>query len=175
MRFDPRPQPCAVLAAVVLAACGLRQPATTETAPPAPEPAAAADEGTRQEMAALAFIAYLGERVTGSDEEVERRLAPCLVEELAKQPVTQDRWELAWGPAVHRFALAELDDNFLFVVRDRAHPARLAVVTRGTNAKAVLDWIVEDFEVFRQVSWRYGAAPRGSRTAPGRASPSSRG
>jgi hypothetical protein len=167
MRLDPRSLLCPFLAACLVAGCGLRQPATTETAPLAPEPAAAADEGTRREMAALAFIAYLGEQVTGKDAEVERRLAPCLVDELGKQPVTKDRWELAWGPAVHRFADAKLDDNFLFVVRDKTDPARLAVVTRGTNAKAVLDWVVEDFEVFRQVRWRYGAAPGEARIAHG--------
>jgi hypothetical protein len=167
MRLDTRRLLCAFLAACLFAGCGLRQPATTGTAPPAPEPAAAADEGTRREMAALAFIAYLGEQVTGKDAEVERRLAPCLVEELAKQPLTKDRWELAWGPAVRRFADARLDDNFLYVVRDEADPARLAVVTRGTNAKAILDWVVEDFEVFRQVRWPYGAAPGEARIAHG--------
>jgi hypothetical protein len=167
MRLGPRPLLCSCLAVSVLAGCGLRRPATPAEPPPAPEPPAAADDGTRREMAALAFIAYLGEQVTGPDEEVERRLAPCLERELGKQPLTEGRWDLAWGPAVYRFAHADLDDNMMYVVRDAADPAHLAVATRGTNAKAVLDWLVEDFEVVRMKRWRYGTAPRDAKVARG--------
>jgi hypothetical protein len=69
-------------------------------------------------MAALAFIAYLGEQLEGSDDDVERLLAPCMESELGKQPLTRNRWSLAWGPAVYKFAIAELDDNMMYVVRE---------------------------------------------------------
>jgi hypothetical protein len=128
--------------------------------PPAPEvPYPAPDPAKRQEMAALAFLSYIGEWLKGSDDEVERQLAPCLAGELAKQPLTAGKWTLAWGPAVYKFALGELDDNMLYVVAETADPSHLAVVTRGTNAKAILDWLIEDFEVRDQVDWRYGDPP----------------
>jgi hypothetical protein len=145
------------------AALGCRPPRPAITPVTAPEP----DTAKRQEMAALAFIAYLGESLEGSDDEVERRLFPCLTRELAKQPLTRDKWTLAWGPAVYKFALAELDDNMMYVVRDAANPAHLAIAVRGTNAKAILDWLVEDFEVHEQVAWPYGSPPRRAKIAKG--------
>ena len=115
----------------------------------------------------MAFLAYIGESLEGSDEEVERLLAPCLEAELTRQPLTRHRWSLAWGPAVYKFALGELDDNMLYVVRDQADPANLAIATRGTNAKAILDWLVEDFEVATQVPWPVGQPPRGAQISKG--------
>jgi hypothetical protein len=47
----------------------------------------------------------------------------------------------------------------MYVVRDTGSPSTLAVVVRGTNSSAVLDWLVEDLEVVRQVPWSWGGAP----------------
>lgn len=134
-------------------------------APPTAAPAI--DVAKRQEMAALAFLAYVGESLKGSDDEVEQILAPCLAAELSRQPLTQHRWQLAWGPAVYKFALAELDDNMLYVARDSHDPAHLAIATRGTNAPAILDWLVEDFDVVDQVAWPVGQPPRGAKISKG--------
>jgi hypothetical protein len=60
---------------------------------------------------------------------------------------------LAWGPAVYHFSLGKLDDNMMYVVRDRNDPAHLVVVVRGTNPASTLDWLVEDFDVLDQVPW----------------------
>jgi len=148
----------AVLAAVP--GCSTRQlpapasPATATSpgsAPPPPE--------QRRQLAALAFISYLGEQLTGSDDEVERELAPCLTRELAGQPLTRDTWTLAWGPAVYRFSIGHFDDNMMYVVRNAGDPAQLAIVVRGTNAKSILDWLVEDFDVDDQVAWETGNPP----------------
>lgn len=154
-------------------AVSLGCPPPTVTGPPAaptPTDRPAARESVSsdaREMAALAFLAYLGEKVEGSDDAVERQLVPCLEAELARQPLTKNKWALAWGPAVFKFSLAELDDNMMYVVRETANPAHLAIATRGTNAHAVLDWLVEDFEVFRQASWPYGDAPADAKIAHG--------
>ncbi|HEX7185818.1 MAG TPA: hypothetical protein VF756_28595 [Thermoanaerobaculia bacterium] len=145
------------------AASGCRPPHSVTTPATPPEP----DSAKRQEMSALAFIAYLGESLQGSDDEVERQLFPCLTRELAKQPLTRDKWTLAWGPAVYKFALADLDDNMMYVVRDAANPAHLAIAVRGTNAKAILDWLIEDFEVHKQAAWPYGNPPRRAKIAKG--------
>ena len=39
----------------------------------------------------------------------------------------------------------------------------IVVAVRGTNAKAILDWIREDGEVFRTRKWEYGTPPPGAR------------
>jgi hypothetical protein len=106
-------------------------------------------------MLALAFIAYTGERITGPDSEVSQKLAPCFVAELARQPLAAD-WELVWGPVVYRFEHTLFNDNLLYAVRRRDDPATLAVSTRGTNSRALFDWLVEDLEVFELRDWPYG-------------------
>jgi Lipase (class 3) len=152
----------------LLASClGCRPPQPVSAPQVAPQAGAEPGSSKRQEMAALAFISYLGEGLTGSDDDVERQLAPCMERELAKQPLTRNRWALAWGPAVYKFAIAELDDNMMYVVREVNDPAHLAVVARGTNGKAILDWIVEDFNVAEQVSWPYGSAPSQAKISKG--------
>lgn len=160
----------ALLGGALAVSLGCQPPRTVTGAPAAPTDPPAARESVSpdaREMAALAFLAYLGEKVEGSDDEVERQLVPCMEGELARQPLTRDKWSLAWGPAVFKFALAELDDNMMYVVRETANPGHLAIAVRGTNSTAILDWLVEDFEVFRQVSWPYGEAPADAKIAHG--------
>lgn len=160
-RLAPNLVPTFAAAAASLAlACATAAPApTTEPPPPAaaaaePLPVSDGDRG----MAALSFIAYTGEKVVGADDEVARELAPCFAAELARQPLAAG-WELVWGPAVFRFEHAQYSDNLMYVVRGRDQPSRLAVVVRGTNGPAVLDWLVEDFSVFRLEPWPYGDPP----------------
>lgn len=114
-----------------------------------------------REIATLAFVAYTGDTLTGSDRQVERTLQSCLPREIARQPALAGRWTLEWGPVVYKFNGAKLDDNMLYAVRNRAEPWRVAVVTRGTNPKAILDWLREDFEVGETVAWPHGAVPDG--------------
>lgn len=155
---------CALLACLALSAvlaCGLPPQTAPEGAAPAGgQPASTA---VQQQMAALAFVAYLGEELTGSDDKVEGELYPCLEAQLAAEPLTDGKWTLAWGPAVYKFDIAHYDDNMLYVVRAAADPAHLAIATRGTNAKAILDWLLEDLDVDHQVAWRYGDAPSGAK------------
>ncbi len=121
---------------------------------------------TTQQMAALSFLAYLGNKTTGNDDEVEKALGPCVSSALSGQPLTQN-WTLVWGPAVYKFALAELDDNMMFVVQNTKNPAHLAIVVRGTNFPAVLDWLGEVLNVHDQVPWEYGSPPSQARIAKG--------
>lgn len=157
---------CAILfATVFFAACG---PASAPSAGPtggtptrSPEPGAGPAEAAPsvdQRMLALSFIAYTGEAIEGSDPEVSKQLAPCFVAELARQPLASD-WELIWGPVVYRFDVALYNDNLVYVVRRRDAPSTLAVVLRGTNGPAALDWLVEDFSVFELRDWPYGSPP----------------
>lgn len=114
-----------------------------------------------REIAVLAFVAYVGDSLEGSDLEVESTLQFCLPHEIARQPALSGQWTLEWGPVVSKFHGAELDDNMLYAVRNRGNPRRVVVVTRGTNPKAILDWLREDFDVGDTVAWPYGTVPDG--------------
>lgn len=109
-------------------------------------------------MTAVAMLAYVGEALEGSDSEVGRELAPCLIKDLGMQPLL-DGWQLAWGPVVYKFALGELDDNMMYALRQGDDPSHLAVGVRGTNGKAILDWLLEDFAVAKTEPWDYGDPP----------------
>ncbi|HEX9670716.1 MAG TPA: hypothetical protein VGC93_14690, partial [Thermoanaerobaculia bacterium] len=117
---------CLALSAVL--GCGL--PPQTAPEPVAPAGGQPASEAIQQQMATLAFVAYLGEELTGSDDKVETELYPCLVDQLKAEPLTDGKWTLAWGPAVYKFDIAHYDDNMLYVVRDAANAAHLAIATR---------------------------------------------
>ncbi|MCP4654227.1 MAG: hypothetical protein GY856_02290 [bacterium] len=121
----------------------------------------------QQEMLVLAYITYAGELLKGSDDQVGRELVPCVRKELDTQPLTAGLWDLVWGPVVYKFELATLDDNMMFVARHRKDRSRLVVATRGTNAKAILDWVLEDSDVAAMEEWSYGDAPKGARIARG--------
>ena len=128
-----------------------------------PQPITAANPPTdvQREMATLAFLSYLGDTLPASG--AEEKVTKCLEEALEKQDI--NRWKLAWGPAVYHFSISDLDDNMMYVVRDTTNPAHLAVVIRGTNFSAFLDWLVEDFDVVDQVAWitstSVGRQPKG--------------
>jgi len=149
-----------------LFACGLVIGLLTGCQSNVPQPVTAVQPPTpeQREMATLSFLAYLGDALEGSDEWVEKHLDPCMSEALRRQE-GMDRWELAWGPAVYHFSLGKLDDNMMYVVRDKADPARLVVAVRGTNLKSILDWLVEDFDVVDQVAWPTGTPPGQPKTS----------
>lgn len=144
MRLYTRFLACGLACGLFLSCRPPRPPVTTPEVPP---------RSLKQEMAALAFLSYLGDTLKGSDEEVEIQLAECMPVALEQAP----GWELAWGPAVYHFSLDKLDDNMMYVVRRPTTPAQLAIVVRGTNPSALLDWLVEDFDVVDQVSWLTGS------------------
>lgn len=106
------------------------------------------------EMARLAFLAYIGDALTGHYDQVETELAGCMDTALQKYA---NNWMLAWGPVVYHFPITELDDNMMYVVREKANPFNLVIVVRGTNPPSLTDWLVEDFDVVDQVSWPAGS------------------
>lgn len=148
---------------VLLTGCIPRVPPPVTIPPELPTGRELAEQ---QEKLAFSFITYAGEELHGSDAEVEAELVECIRHELASQPLTKDKWELVWGPMVYKFADATLDDNMMFVARRRHYEGQdedhLVVALRGTNAKAILDWIKEDFEVVHTEGWRWGEPPPGS-------------
>lgn len=152
------------LVVVVLLSCQRPQVAATPPASSAPPeaPAAAGLLEDQRQMATLAFLSYIGGKLEGPDDAVEKPLAACLAYAIENDP-TVAGWSLAWGPVVYKFSLAELDDNMMYVVRSDENPAHLAIVVRGTNPPALLDWLVEDLDVVDQVTWETGTPPAGAK------------
>ncbi len=149
-----------VLAGIAIGTSGCRssQPLVPATVPPAADPPVNIADSQRQQMATLSFLAYLGEDLKGADEKVEEALVPCMQRALSEHRLVAG-WSLVWGPAVYKFSGAKLDDNMMYVVQNTKDPAHFAIVLRGTNAKAILDWLLEDFDVHAQVTWEYGPLP----------------
>lgn len=109
---------------------------------------------TEVAMGELAFLAYVGDNLTGPYPQVESRLHECLRKGLMEYA---SDWHLAWGPAVYHFPVTELADNMMYVVgNSKEFPTELVIVVRGTNPKALTDWLVEDFDVVDQVAWNAG-------------------
>lgn len=141
-----------MLAACSLALClfpGCRSNGGTVSPVPGISP-----DAFQTEMARLAFLAYVGDKLTGPYAQVEAQLASCMTTMLERHGTN---WELVWGPAVYHFPVTELDDNMMYVVQNKTNPSEFTVVVRGTDPEAIADWLVEDFDVVDQVSW-----PRGS-------------
>jgi hypothetical protein len=148
----------AILTLGLLSSCASKVPVAIDLPPRLPGPEELAK---MQEMLALSLISYAGELLTGSDPEVETKLGPCLAGQLEYQPLTKNQWDLVWGPAVYKFNHAKLDDNLMFAVQHKLHKNEYAIVIRGTNGMAILDWIKEDLEVFNTKPWPYGNPPAG--------------
>lgn len=108
-----------------------------------------------QQIAALAFISYSGDQLDNTDAKVDQILQECVSNELARQPILNNRYALAWGPAAYRFDVAFLDDNMMYVAIDKQQPGHIVIAIRGTNPDALLDWFVEDFYVSKTEAWRY--------------------
>jgi hypothetical protein len=114
---------------------------------------AAAPWTADQVMFTLAYLAYDGESSTDPHFVMKQ-----LLHDLATVAPLQQQWELVWGPALYKLPIGLLDDNMWYVVRNVA-TGEYAIGIRGTNADAILDWIVEDFWITSQVRWPYGGTP----------------
>jgi hypothetical protein len=122
-----------------------------------------------QQMLTLCYIAYCGYDLWGSDKHNARKIAPQIVENLALEPATADKWRLVWGPTVNQLLFSIFDDNMAYIVQNYEKPNCFAVVFRGTNPVSLSNWIVEDFSVLRHSHWKIGkkSAPKGAKISHG--------
>ena len=114
-----------------------------------------------RENTALAFISYTGDKLDFPVEIVDPILYWCVKNELATQPLTKNKYQLVWGPAVFRFKDVRFDDNMMYVVR-REGSNQLVVAIRGTNFVSSSDWLVEDLFVTDTVPWNVPEKNRAS-------------
>lgn len=107
-----------------------------------------------QVMLTLSYIADLGGDITTRTCEASSQMEGMITNALNTQPLVED-WELVWGPGMYRFPLARFYDNLLYVARNKSDPTQYTIVIRGTNSKAVLDWVLEDFWVIGETPWNH--------------------
>jgi hypothetical protein len=102
-------------------------------------------------MGQFAFVCYVGELLDSPQPQIARYELEMLQEAMTELGLSPD-WEVVWGPMLFRFrhTLTGLYDNFIFVAKNGSE---YTVAVRGTNGKAKLDWVFEDFWVTSEVSW----------------------
>ncbi len=109
----------------------------------------------------LSYLAYSGSQIPKNlflnpdlraqylIESTLPKITPLCVNQQQGVP----EWKIVWGLATYMFPNGVYQDNAMFVVQKTTTPTDYAVVIRGTNSVAVLDWIEEDLRVFRQEKW----------------------
>lgn len=105
----------------------------------------------RKLAATFAFLTYIGETLTSPQPAIAEQEADLLREGMKALDLAPD-WDLVWGPLAYRFpsTLTGLYDNFMFVAR---RGDEYVVAVRGTNGKAALDWLFEDFWILPEFDW----------------------
>ena len=108
-----------------------------------------------------------GDLVKPKPEEVQNLIRKSLDD----SPVTQNQFDIVWGPAISRFPFLKYDNNVMMVVKNRQDASDYRVVIRATNASSGFDWIVEDAWVNKTVAWSEfdTKAPSGAKISAGTA------
>jgi len=123
----------------------------------------------RQQVSlSFAYLAYSGEDLIG-DPAVPAQILEIINRSMPGIPPLLDAnkrvdWRVVWGPSSYTFPHAKYQDNMMFVAQQVSKPANYAVAVRGTNARAVWDWVEEDLEVWTKSPWKapQGVAVQGS-------------
>lgn len=109
----------------------------------------------------MAYLAYTDEMipVDALDRRVAGKLALAAIErQLVGLPLCRSAtgavdWRVVWGPASFTLPDGILQDNAMFVVEQVSQPGNLIVAIRGTNGDSILDWIVDDMDVWTTTPW----------------------
>lgn len=106
----------------------------------------------------FAYLAYSGEQIEGKTSLEEKEILALINKTMPKISVLcnesqQTDWDIVWGPAVYTFPLTFLQDNMMFVVKQRSQPDNYVVAIRGTNGMSIWNWLEEDFRVLQKVDW----------------------
>ncbi len=104
-----------------------------------------------QIMLSLSLLSYRGFWNPGRENHAS--MARAIVAGLEKlEPLAGD-WRLVWGPGTYRYLGSVFDSSMMYVVQHTRERGRHAIVVRGTNPLALLDWLLGDFLHHRQVPW----------------------
>ncbi|MEM7534770.1 MAG: hypothetical protein AAF639_21505 [Chloroflexota bacterium] len=116
----------------------------------------------QQIAATLSFLSHAGQKIVetgvnrGAVDKKIHDMLECAMPQM--EPLHNDAgqldWQIVWGPVTYTFPNAKYQDNMMYVVQSISDPTRYAVAIRGTNGVADLDWLREDFAVFRKEAWK---------------------
>lgn len=109
---------------------------------------------TGQIMLTLSLLASRG--FWDSKEQNRDKLASSISQGLGELAPLRVNWKLAWGPGTYRYLGSAFDSSMMYVAQSTVQPSRFAIVVRGTNPLAMLDWLLGDFLGHRQVPWHPG-------------------
>lgn len=126
---------------------------------------------TPQQQAIFALGSFAGLSSDASGDDIDLATLKLISTALEKAGKTIGTWNVVWGPSVVvQPALGAYAMNTMYVAQSASTPSQYAIGIAGTNARSILDWIVEDGFVHWQVPWVYGLlrAP-GARIALGTA------
>lgn len=115
------------------------------------------DLTAQQTMLNLAFFADIDLNQSGGSKCADAHNAAVQIE----KKLCDMAWGIAWGPAVYSFVAPGKDkerrfDNLVYVATNAANDYVVAIA--GTNAKALLDWLLEDLAVHDMVQWPFGTS-----------------
>jgi hypothetical protein len=109
----------------------------------------------------MAYLAYSDELIPidALDRVEAGRVAKATIEhQMISLPTCKSAsgsvdWNVVWGPASFTLPEGILQDNAMFVVEQISQPGNLIVAIRGTNGDSILDWIVDDTDVWTKLPW----------------------
>jgi hypothetical protein len=113
-------------------------------------------------MVSLAYLAYTDQLLPGipsPDSQINTDLTNALSNS-GPIPTVAGQWSLAWGPVSYTVPGSYYQNNLMYVARliSTASPAQYAIAIRGTDGKALLDWLLEDFDILQMLPWPLGAS-----------------
>ena len=104
----------------------------------------------------MAFLTYIGEKLE-QDENTARTIFNEINAAIPKIPTLLNGssvdWKIVWGPAIYTYSSATKQDSGMFVMQQISNPTNYVLAIRGTNAKALEDWIWDDFDVIAMKDW----------------------
>ncbi len=119
----------------------------------------------QQIMLSLAYLAYIDELLPGHpspDAQIKADLTAALSASAPNRlPPIAGQWQLVWGPVTYTLPGSYYQDNMMYVAKctNPSPIAQYAVAVRGTNGKVLLDWFIDDLDVWQMMPWPYGATP----------------
>jgi hypothetical protein len=115
-----------------------------------------------QQTFSLSWSTILSFNFSGTAEEIARKTKVQLLEVLEDAEVRKliGIWDLVWGPGVYAdsFSGETKSLNAMFIAVPRQDPSQAVIAIAGTNGGSLMDWVVEDFNVFQKVPWPYGVS-----------------
>ena len=110
----------------------------------------------------MAYLAYTDELIPVDwlDRDEAGRVARAAIErQMISLPPLRSAsgavdWKVVWGPTSFTLPDGLLQDNAMFVAEQISQPGSLIVAIRGTNGDAILDWIVDDLDVWTKLPWQ---------------------